>query len=273
MTLQDREYVLGTDDAELSRLGLQHRLWADVAHDQWRRAGFAPGHTILDVGCGPGFASRDLAQLLGAEGRILALDESARYVDFVAATGSPPGAGPIDARVADVQALDLPASSIDGAYARWVLSFTPDPEAVIRGIARALRPGAALAVHDYSHWQGLHWGPAAETLPVLRRAILAAYRDADADSDVGRKAPAMMARCGLEVAEVRPLARVIHPGQAMWQWPRAFFRTFLPRVVELGHLTPEEHAAIEAEMDELERTPGALFHTPPQVTVIARKRA
>ena len=271
-TTTDREYVLGTHDAELSRLGLQHRLWADVAHAQWRRAGFAPGQTILDVGCGPGFASRDLSQLLGPEGRVLGVDESKRFIDFVNATGSPPAGSPIEGRVADAQTLGLPEASIDGAYARWVLSFTPDPEAVIAGVARALRPGACFGVHDYSHWMGLHWGPKGETIAILRRAILAAYAKAGADSDVGRKAPAMMERHGLEVIDVRPLTRIITPGQAMWQWPRTFFRTFLPSVEKLGHLTADERAAIEAEMDELERTPGAIFHTPPQVEIIARKR-
>lgn len=271
MTTQDREYVLGTHDAEVARLGLQHRLWADTAHAQWRRARFGPGHTILDVGCGPGFAARDLAQLVGLTGSVIAIDESPRYVEFVRTTPTPPGAGPIEPREGDVQDLDLPESSIDGAYARWVLSFTPDPEAVICGVARALRPGAALAVHDYSHWMGLHWGPRNETLPLLRRGILAAYDAARADSSVGARTPAMMARHGLDPIEIRPLARVARPDQPMWHWPRSFFRTFLPKIVEGGHMPEVDREAIEAEWDANEQDPGAYFFTPPQVEIIARK--
>jgi SAM-dependent methyltransferase len=275
MTTQEREYVLGTHDAELNRLGLQHRLWADTAHAQWRHAGFGPGHTILDVGCGPGFATRDLAQLVGPAGgggQVIAIDESRRYVEFVRATPAPPGAAPIDAREGDVQHLDLPPASLDGAYARWVLSFTPDPERVIAGIAAALRPGAALAVHDYSHWMGLHWGPRNDTLELLRRGILAAYSASHADSSIGAKAPAMMARHGLDPVEISPLSRIARPDQPMWHWPRTFLTTFLPKIVEAGFLPEADRLAIEAEWDANENDPGAFFFTPPQVEIIARKR-
>ena len=264
--------MLGTHDAELERLGLQHRLWADTASAQWLRAGFAPGHTILDIGCGPGFAARDLAQLVGATGKVIGIDESRRYIEFVRSTPSPPGAGPIEASEGDVQHLALAPASIDGAYARWVLSFTPEPERVIEGVSRALRPGASLAVHDYSHWMGLHWGPRNDTLPLLRRGILAAYTAAQADSSVGARVPAMMERHGLAIAEIRPLARIARPGEAMWHWPRTFLRTFLPKIVESGHMPEADRLAIEAEWDAIEREPGAFFHTPPQVAIIARRR-
>lgn len=59
------EYVLGTDDAELARLGFQHQVWARVTVAAWEHAGFHRGATLLDVGCGPGYATFDLASLVG----------------------------------------------------------------------------------------------------------------------------------------------------------------------------------------------------------------
>lgn len=268
----ERAYVLGTHDAELDRLGFQHRLWSDVAVAHWKRAGFSRDHTILDVGCGPGFGSRDLAQLVGPEGRIIAIDESRRYVDFINHRGSPPGGAPIEARLGDVQSLDLPERSIDGAYARWVLCFTPEPEPVVAGVARALRPGACFAVQDYSNWMGLHWGPHNDTLPTIRRAIIAAYGDARADWAVGQRIPAFMTRNNLDIAEVRALARCARPHDLLWQWPETFFRLFLPRLVESGHLTTDELRAWETEWAALSADPAAMFFTPPQVEIIARKR-
>src|SRR6266513_624084 len=53
----ERDYVLGTHDDEVARLGLQHRVWRPRALDAWRRAQFTRGQTILDIGCGPGYAS------------------------------------------------------------------------------------------------------------------------------------------------------------------------------------------------------------------------
>src|SRR5262247_3920166 len=54
MTTEEREYVLGTDDGELQRLGFQLRVWSAPAFALWERAGVHVGASVLDVGCGPG---------------------------------------------------------------------------------------------------------------------------------------------------------------------------------------------------------------------------
>jgi hypothetical protein len=47
---KERDYVLGTHDEELARLGLQHRVWRPVVLDCWRKAGITVGSRVLDVG-------------------------------------------------------------------------------------------------------------------------------------------------------------------------------------------------------------------------------
>src|SRR6476620_8576330 len=79
--MTEREYVLGTHDEEIDRLGLQHRVWRPRALDAWRRAGFTVGQTIVDVGSGPGYATIDLAEIVGLSGRVVALDRSRRFLD------------------------------------------------------------------------------------------------------------------------------------------------------------------------------------------------
>ena len=83
--MSDREYVLGTRDEELERLGLQHRVWRPFVLDAWRRAGLLPGMTALDVGAGPGFATADLAEIVGSAGRVMAFERSRRFLDALAA--------------------------------------------------------------------------------------------------------------------------------------------------------------------------------------------
>ena len=78
--VQPAEYVLGTGSDESVRLGLQHRLWSESAHALWERAGLQPGQTVMDLGCGPGHASVDMAQIVGPRGRIIAIDESAGFL-------------------------------------------------------------------------------------------------------------------------------------------------------------------------------------------------
>src|SRR6185436_7327580 len=80
MKQSEKEYVLGTDRIELERLGLQHQLWLAQAAAGWERGGFRRGQRILDVGCGPGFATIDLAQRVGPRGKIVAIDISQRFL-------------------------------------------------------------------------------------------------------------------------------------------------------------------------------------------------
>jgi SAM-dependent methyltransferase len=56
------DYVLGTHDEEIARLGLQHQAWRSRALAAWQKGEFGPGQTVLDVGCGPGFASLDIGE-------------------------------------------------------------------------------------------------------------------------------------------------------------------------------------------------------------------
>jgi hypothetical protein len=61
--MAERDYVLGTDDDEIERLGLQRLVWRRPMLDAWHRAGITRGSRVIDVGAGPGFATSDLADI------------------------------------------------------------------------------------------------------------------------------------------------------------------------------------------------------------------
>src|SRR6266496_2004890 len=76
----ERDYVLGTHDEELERLGLQHRVWRPAVLDCWQKAGITLGKRVLDVGAGPGYATVDLAEIVGPTGEVVALERSKNFV-------------------------------------------------------------------------------------------------------------------------------------------------------------------------------------------------
>src|ERR1700693_2761203 len=79
----ERDYVLGTHDEELARLGLQHRVWRSVVLDCWQKAGITVGKRVLDVGAGPGYATVDLAEIVGPTGRVVALERSTNFANAI----------------------------------------------------------------------------------------------------------------------------------------------------------------------------------------------
>ena len=76
----ERDYVLGTHDEELARLGLQHRVWRPVVLDCWQRAGITVGKRVLDIGAGPGYAAVDLAEIVGPTGEVVAIERSKNFI-------------------------------------------------------------------------------------------------------------------------------------------------------------------------------------------------
>jgi len=269
---EEKEYLLGTDDDELARLGFQHQVWAADAAAAWARAGFGPGQSLLDVGCGPGYATLDLARLAGPAGRVHGVDVSARFVEHLRARAAALGARNVAAEVVDLMVEDLPAASFDGAYARWVLCFVPDPAAVVRRVADALRPGAPFVVWDYLKYDAIALSPNDAAFDRVFAAMVQSWHATGGDGDVGRRVPRMMIDAGLEVVHVEPVVRAARPGSALWQWPRTFYTNFLPTLVRGGFITPADADAFDAAWAERERDPAAFFSTPLQVSIIAVKR-
>lgn len=267
-----REYVLGTHDDEISRLGLQHRAWRGPAYALWDQAGFGPGQTLIDVGSGPGHATVDLAQLVGPGGRVLAVDQSRRFLDHIEATKRALGLPWIETHESDVQALSLPEAIADGAYSRWLFSFVPDPEAVVAGVARALRPGGIFALQEYVHYRTFQLLPPDPIVGRIADAVDRSFRNRGSDTDASGRLPGILARHGLEVTTLRPLYRLARPGTMLWQWPTSFFANYLPLLVQGGDITPEEEARFQQVWRERSEDPHAFFLTPPMIEIVAIKR-
>jgi SAM-dependent methyltransferase len=269
----EQEYVLGTQAAELQRLGYQHQVWSAPTAAAWEHARFAPGARLLDVGCGPGYATFDLAALVGPAGHVLGVDVSQRFVSHLNAETRRRGLAHVEARVQDLEQLALPEASIDGAFARWVLCFVRDPAEVVARVARALRPGGAFVVMDYCHYEGFALAPHAPASERVIAAVAESFRRAGGNPEVGRDVPGLMRRAGREVETLRPLVRLARPGTALWSWPWTFFENYLPGLVASGGLSAEDHAEFAREWAARSRDPDAFLLTPPMVEVIGRRPA
>lgn len=266
-----REYVLGTHDAELARLGLQHRLWSELTFACWDRCGIRTGSIVMDVGSGPGYTAFDLVPLVGPSGRVIAVDESERFIEYVGKRAVTLGVENIETHVQDVQELNVAALSVDVAYARWVLCFVPRPEAVIARVARALKPGGVFAVQDYIHWAALTLSPRSDAFLRVMPSVGKSWVMHGGDPSIGQRLPALMAAAGLDVEQMRPLQRIARPGDPLWDWPTSFFNNFIPMLVEQGLVAPEDWRALQKEWAERTKDPNAVFWTPSMVEIIARK--
>jgi SAM-dependent methyltransferase len=102
-------------------------------------AGIEPGQTVLDVGCGPGALTAELARRVGAE-HVSAVDPAPQFVEAV--HGRLPG---VDVQLGRAEELPYPDGGFDAALAQLVLHFVGDADATAREMRRVVRPGGVVA--------------------------------------------------------------------------------------------------------------------------------
>lgn len=279
------EYVLGTGRDELERLALQHRLWADAAHAAWRLAGITFGQRVLDVGCGPGFAAFELAQLVGHRGAVIGVDESAGFIGYLNAQASARGLTHVRGVVADAQRLpagtaaassgDLAAlepASFDLAWSRWVLCFVPQPAAVVAGVARLLRPGGRWVLHDYFDYASMTTAPRRASHDRVVAATVRSFKARGGDPDICGHLPRLLIEAGFEVQHITMHHRVARRGDTMLQWPLTWWRTYAPKLVAMGELTQPECDELLADLAEIEASPTDFIQCPPVYELMAVRR-
>ena len=117
--------------------------------------GVASGDRLLDVGCGCGETTIELARRTGDGGPVLGIDLSAPMLDRARARTAKAGLTNVEFRQADAQ-TDALADGLDGLYSRFGVMFFDDPPAAFANLAGSLRPGGRLA---FVCWQGLEVNP------------------------------------------------------------------------------------------------------------------
>ncbi|MFN8589350.1 MAG: methyltransferase domain-containing protein [Candidatus Eisenbacteria bacterium] len=269
---QERDYVLGTHDDELSRLGLQHAVWRPHCTAAWRRAGFTAGHTLLDVGCGPGWASFDLAQIARERGKVVAVDRSRRFLDALEDGARARGLANIEAHERDLDSQGLPDVAADGAWARWVFAFVQQPQQLLRRVVDRLKPGGTLVIHEYVDYRTWRLSPRSAAFEEFVTEVMASWRATGGEPDIALDLARWLPGMDCTLVETNVITEVARPGDWWWEWPRAFVAIGLQRLVDLGRVSESRAAEMRAAFAEAERTDGAFLLTPAVLEIVARKK-
>lgn len=136
-----------------------------------------PGTRTLDIGCGVGDTTRQIAQLVGASGRARGVDCAPNFIETARRDTASAGTPNAQFFVGDVQFADL-RGPYDYAFSRFGTMFFNQPGAALRNIRRALAPGATLHLIVWRKREDNLWLHAAEQC-VKRLVPLVAHEDTD----------------------------------------------------------------------------------------------
>jgi SAM-dependent methyltransferase len=166
----------------------QIEYWNDVSGDRWvemnevidtqisplgevgmERAAIAPGERVLDVGCGCGQTSLQLAERVGDEGQVVGLDISAVMLARARERAGQAGLSNLEFRNADAQTESF-TGDFDVLFSRFGVMFFASPEAAFSNLLSALRPGGRLTCLSWqslgaNSWMQVPLAAAAKHLP------------------------------------------------------------------------------------------------------------
>ena len=268
----ERTYFLGTHDEELDRLGLQHRVWRPTVLECWRRAGIRAGSRVLDVGAGPGFASADLAEIVGPAGRVVAVERSRRFVEAGRAMLAGRGHANFEYHELDLMNDPLPAGGMDASWCRWVACFVASPALLLDKIAAVIRPGGVAIFHEYIEYDTLRVLPEGPRIAEFVRQVEHGWREAGGEPNVAPAVVRLLQERGFSVRDAIPRVFCVRPGDLMWQWPATFIDIHLRHQLELGRIEASWAEAVRAEFAAAGQQGATLLITPMVLEIVAEKR-
>jgi len=158
-----------------------------------------PGGTLLDIGCGPGTITIDLAGRT-APGQVIGVDASAEVIAEATASARAQGVSGVTFEVGDAYALRFGDGAFDVVHAHQVLQHLGDPVAALVEMRRVCRPGGVVAIRD-ADYPAMTYFPADPGLDASQAAYVAMARTNGAHPDAGRRLLAWARRAGFATVE------------------------------------------------------------------------
>ncbi len=227
----------------------------------------APGLDLLDVGCGPGTITLDLAELV-SPGTVIGLDRDAGVLERAEQSRAErleagASVGKVSFRTGDVYGLEFADASFDVVHAHQVLQHLTDPVAALREMRRVLRPGGLLAVRD-SDYGAKFWAPADPMLDRWMALYHEVTRANGAEADAGRYLPGWVRAAGFTGIEVSSSTWTFaDPGTTRWWgelWAdRSEKSAFAEQALSYDLSDPAELASIAAAWRNWSTSPGAFI--------------
>jgi SAM-dependent methyltransferase len=227
------EYIYDASWAEEKhRLDALAALYDEGTFDHLRHIGAASSSRWLEVGAGSGTVAAWLADRVGPDGHVLAIDIDTRFVEALHSDR-------LEVREHDIVVEELEPDSYDGAHARALLEHLPDRAKAIEHTVRALRRGGWLLAEDVA-FPPPHTAPELPVLTKVSTASEVGFRAAGADPYYGLQLPADLAAGGLVDVACHARVPIVSSGTPMVDFVALSLEHLRSRFESAGLLTADE---------------------------------
>ena len=203
----------------------------------------APGHRVLDIGCGTGFDVRALVARTTPGGQVVGVDSSAAAIETARQLSADLG----DAchfAVADASRLPFADDTFDATRCDRTLQHVPDPQAAVAEMARVTRPGGVVLVSEGRNELAL-----GRELPEVMELLEGFHPTPERGNWLGLLVPLLLARAGVQDVVIDPVRGSLTTGEQialLYDLPR-----LARRAVRAGAWDESRYGAVQAKLDEM----------------------
>jgi ubiquinone/menaquinone biosynthesis C-methylase UbiE len=261
-------YVLRGGQWGYERLKVLARIKRDDTLELFRLAGVRSGMRCLDLGCGGGEVTFDLAVAAGPEGSVAGVDMDAEKLALARESARERGADNVEFRAGNVNDWDEPGG-YDFVYSRFLLQHLARPADLLRRMWAAVRAGGIIAVED-ADFDGLFCDPANDGFGFYKAMYQEVCRRNGGDPTIGRKLYRYFGQAGIADPQVR-LAQGLAVTEDRKELAVLTLEASAEAITGAGLASADEVAAALADLRAFAAAPGTVLGDPRTFQVWARR--
>jgi len=254
------EYMLATGDAAIVRLRLLDEIFGPGTREFLTTVRLRRGWRVADIGCGTGLVALWIAEQVGRNGWVSAVDVSSEQLRVAKRNAAMAGLTNISFHQASAYETGLPSASFDLVCCRFLMCHLKHPLDALREMGTLLKNGGVLTCEDCND-SSIVTDPPTRAYSRLVEISRALDAKRGLDSEIGLKLPRLFREAGFTSPNIslRQLAILRGPAKKFWELT---LREAAPAIIEAGAAGPEELDAICAEMQAIARDETTLLVMP-----------
>ena len=267
----EEHYVMRGGSKGRDRLRVLSRVVQPTTAQLLARVGVASGWRCLDVGCGGGDVTVQLAEL-AHPATVIGIDIDGPQLEIARREANAAGRTNVEFHAIDAATSDEEiAERFDLVYARFLLTHLPEPATALGAMVNVLRPGGVLAVEDIDI-SGQFCHPPSAAFDRFTTWYTAAHRARGGDPMIGRRLPRMLLDAGVDDVAMNIVQPAGWRGDITQIAPLTLTNT-RQAIVELQLAADDEVDATVAELGALAEEPPTIVSMPRVVQVWGRAPA
>lgn len=267
-----KDYAIRGGALGRERLRTLARVMSASTASLFDRVGINDGQLCLDIGCGGGDVTLELAKRVGPRGKAIGADIDETQLDIARREADAEGIRNVEFRPLDIRTTDTDiGSNFDVVYARFLLTHLDDPSNAIAVFYRHVCPGGLVIVEDI-HFNGYFTYPESEAFQRYKELYCTLVRRRGGDPNIGPRLPFLLTDGGFETVDMTLVQPVGTKGEVKLMNPITL-ENIADAILQDGLASQQEIGTLIQELTRFAENPRTVAGVPRIIQAWGRRPA